>query len=77
MATPAISGPERITMIYVDGRITKNFTVAEIANDSADSFCKLVFTPELVSFAALLQTLRDLYGKPLNVDSWYRTAEFN
>ena len=64
-------------MIYVDGRITKNFTVAEIANNSANDLCKLVFTPELVSFAALLQTLRDQHGKPLKVNSWYRTAEFN
>lgn len=64
-------------MIYVNGNITKNFTVAEIANNSANTLCKLVFTPELISFAALLQTLRDQYGKPLNVNSWYRTAEFN
>ena len=64
-------------MIYVDGRITKNFTVAEIANNSANTRCKLVFTPEIISFAALLQTLRTEYGKPLEVNSWYRTAEFN
>ena len=65
-------------MAYItDGRIVKNFSLAEMTNKQAKDEIKLVLTPEVVEFAQMMQELRDWYGKPLNVSSWYRTETFN
>lgn len=65
-------------MPYItDGRITKNFTLAEMTNKQAAETVKLVLTPEAVEHAQMMQELRDCYGKPLEVSSWYRTKAFN
>ena len=65
-------------MPYItDGRITKNFTLAEMTNKQAADTVKLMLTPEAVEHAQMMQELRDCYGKPLNVSSWYRTKKFN
>ena len=61
----------------IDGRIVKNFSLIEMKNNQADDNMKLVITPELVEHAFMMQELRDWYGKPLNVSSWYRTKTFN
>jgi len=61
----------------IDGRIVKNFSLTEMMNNQADDDVKLVITPELVEHAFMIQELRDWYGKPLNVSSWYRTKSFN
>lgn len=60
-----------------DGRITKNFTIAEMANKQAGEMTKLVISPEIIEHAQMMQELRDCYGKSLNVSSWYRTKAFN
>jgi uncharacterized protein YcbK (DUF882 family) len=65
-------------MAYItDGRIVKNFSLAEMTNKLAKDEIKLVLTPEVVEFAQMMQELRDWYGKPLEVSSWYRTKRFN
>lgn len=64
-------------MITVNGSLVCNFTLDEMANKSAPNACKLVLTPENVQFAIMVQALRSEYGKPLIVNSWYRTADFN
>lgn len=65
-------------MAYItDGRIVKNFSLAEMTNKQAKDEIKLVLTPEVVEFADMMQSLRDWYGKPMNVSSWYRTKSFN
>lgn len=65
-------------MAYItDGRITKNFSLAEMTNKQSSDAVKLVLTPEAVEHAQMMQELRDCYGKALNVSSWYRTKEFN
>lgn len=65
-------------MAYVvDGRITKNFTLSEMANKLAADSVKLVLTPEVIEHAQMMQELRDCYGKSLEVSSWYRTKAFN
>ena len=64
-------------MIAVNGSLVRNFTLDEMANKSATNTCKLVLTPENVQFAIMVQALRSEYGKPLTVNSWYRTADFN
>jgi uncharacterized protein YcbK (DUF882 family) len=46
-------------------------------NNEATDDNKLVIAPELVEHANMMQELRNWYGKPLNVSSWYRTAKFN
>ena len=65
-------------MAYITGgRITKNFSLAEMANKEAADAIKLELSPEVVEHAKMMQELRDWYGKPLNVSSWYRTETFN
>ena len=59
------------------GWMVKNFSLAEMTNKQAKDEIKLVLTPEVVGFANMMQELRDWYGKPLNVSSWYRTPAFN
>ena len=61
----------------IDGRITNNFSLWEMMNKEADESTKLVLTPENKEFAQMMQELRDWYGKPLEVSSWYRTSAFN
>lgn len=61
----------------IEGRLTKNFSLKEIMNNLAKDEVKLVITPELVEHAQMMQELRDWYGKPLNVSSWYRAKNFN
>lgn len=60
-----------------DGRIVKNFSLTEMANTKAAENIKLVLSPACVEHANMMQELRDWYGKPLNVSSWYRTKSFN
>lgn len=65
-------------MAYItDGRLVKNFSLAEMTNKQAKDEIKLVLTPEVVEHARMMQELRDWWGGPLNVSSWYRTPTFN
>jgi uncharacterized protein YcbK (DUF882 family) len=59
------------------GWIVKNFSLAEMTNKQAKDEIKLVLTPEVTEFAQMMQELRDWYGKPMEVSSWYRTKNFN
>ena len=59
------------------GWMVKNFSLAEMTNKQSKDEIKLVLTPEVTEFAQMMQELRDWYGKPLNVSSWYRTETFN
>lgn len=61
----------------IDGRITKNFTLAEMCNKQAKDDIKLVLTPEVVEHSQMIQEFRDWYGKSMTVNSWYRTKSFN
>ena len=64
--------------IYFTGNnITKNFTRAEYmrANRATDS--KIRFYPETFIFATAIQMFRDRIGKPMLVNCWFRTPEFN
>ena len=61
----------------IDGRIVKNFSLTEMMNNEAKDDIKLVLTPEVVEFAQMMQKLRNWYGKPMEVSSWYRTPTFN
>ena len=61
----------------IDGRIVKNFSLEEMSNNSASDEIKLVLTPEVTRQAMMMQELREWCGKPLTVNSWYRTLGFN
>ena len=61
----------------VDGRLWKNFSIDEICNKSASEDVKFIFTPEAKEHGDMMQELRDYYGKPMIVSSWYRTPSFN
>ena len=46
-------------MAYItDGRIVKNFSLAEMTNKQAKDEIKLVLTPEVVEHAQMMQELR-------------------
>lgn len=65
-------------MAYItDGRIVKNFSLAEMTNKQAKDNIKLVLTPEVVEHAQMMQELRDYWGRPMTVSSWYRTKVYN
>ncbi len=67
-----------INMPYItDGRIVKNFSLAEMTNKQAKDDIKLVLTPQVVEFTQMVQELRTWYNKPMNINSWYRTKAFN
>jgi len=68
---------DKIMAYITSGFMVKNFSLAEMTNKQAKDEIKLGLTPEVVEFAQMMQELRDWYGKPLNVSSWYRTANFN
>jgi uncharacterized protein YcbK (DUF882 family) len=61
----------------IEGRIVPNFSLKEMSNNEADEDIKLILTPEVVEHAQMMQELRNWYGKPLNVSSWYRTKKYN
>lgn len=61
----------------ITGKLTKNFTLNEMKNNNAIEKVKLIITPEVVTFAQMIQELRDYYGKPIKVNSWYRTPAYN
>lgn len=60
-----------------DGRIVRNFSIDEMSNSMTSDQVKLVITPEVIEFAQMMQHLRNYWGKPMKVNSWYRTKEFN
>lgn len=64
-------------MSKVTGQLPKNFSVLEASNTLSGEDVELVLTPEVIEHAQMMQELRDWYGKPLNVNSWYRTQAFN
>lgn len=61
---------------YTDGRLVEHFSIREMANTKA-SGTQLVLTPQVVEFAEMLEEFRRWWAKPMTVNSWYRTKEFN
>ena len=65
-------------IINLKGRMVPNFSFVEMANTENPSGPELEMeTPEAAEHTYMMQELRDWYGKPMNVSSWYRTPEFN
>lgn len=61
----------------IDGRIVKNFSLAEMCNKEANEGIQLMLTPEIVEFAQEMQELRTWFNKPMTVNSWFRTVKYN
>ena len=63
----------------IDGekQIRKNFKLKEMCNTRATENVKLIVNERTFLFLDLMQELRDKYGRPINVGSWYRTASYN
>lgn len=64
--------------------LTKNFTLAELTFSQMATDCKLDNTPDALTTENLkllcehiLQPVREHYGKPVKVNSGYRSAEVN
>lgn len=64
---------------FIDGetQIRKNFKLKELCNTKTDNAVKLVVNERLFLFLDMMQELRDRYGKPINVGSWYREEKYN
>ena len=63
--------------VNVDGKLVENFTINEMANNKAVEQIKLVLTPAVTLHCLMMQELRKWYGKPMKVNSWYRTKKYN
>lgn len=63
--------------VLCDGRLVKNFSLEEMANNLSKQPIKLIITPWLVRQAIMMQELRDWWARPMEVSSWYRDEEFN
>lgn len=59
----------------VTGKIVANFTLSEMA--CKDLYKTLILTPDMVTFAQMVQELRERVNKPFKVNSWYRTIAHN
>jgi hypothetical protein len=57
----------------VTGKIVNNFTLEEMACRDGT----LHLTPDAVRHAQMVQELREWYNKPMTVNSWYRSLEYN
>lgn len=57
-----------------DGQITKNFNIKEMACNANQ---EVLLNRDTIKHADAMQELRDWYGKPLYVNSWYRTLAYN
>lgn len=62
-------------MKLTDSNITTNFTYREIACNDTDN--SLILNYEIINHANKLQTFRDWYCRPMSVNSWYRTPDWN
>lgn len=71
------SGAERIITEASNTKITAHFTIGELANNSAPEAVKFILNKKVLIHADMLEQLRMRYGKPLVVNSWYRTASYN
>jgi uncharacterized protein YcbK (DUF882 family) len=60
-------------MKFLDDHITKNFRLAEIQCGTGE----ILLNEKVVAHAQRLQRFRDWYKRPIIVNSWYRTAEYN
>ena len=60
-----------------DGRLVKNFSLQEMANNESDTAVKLIITPATAQHAMMMQELRDWWGKSMTVNSWYREPVYN
>lgn len=58
-------------------KVSDNFTIGEMANNKSIELPKLVVDKRVLVFIDMMQELRKQYGKPINVNSWYRTKSFN
>lgn len=61
-------------MATVKGELTKHFTVDEYCVHQ-DSPCKI--TADAIDHAEMLEEFRVWLGKPMTVNSWYRSPEYN
>lgn len=61
-------------MIVFKGRLTKHFTAEEYTVNQTEN-CDI--TVEALKHAEILEEFRTWLGKPMKVNAWYRTKEYN
>ena len=61
----------------IEGRIAKYFSLKEMANNLTSDPIKLDLSKGLDQQGHMMDELREWYGKPMEVNSWYREKEFN
>lgn len=64
--------------IYLIGKnLTKNFTRDEYSRANRKTDGRIKIYPETFIFMTALQLYRDMIGKPMYVNCWFRTKAFN
>lgn len=61
-------------MITFKGKLTKHFTADEYTVHQTDD-CRI--TREAIEHADILEEFRTWLGKPMKINAWYRTKEYN
>ena len=61
-------------MILFKGKLTKHFTTEEYTVNQTEN-CNI--TVEALKHAEILEEFRIWLGKPMKVNAWYRTPEYN
>ena len=61
-------------MILFKGKLTKHFTTDEYTVNQTEN-CNI--TIEALKHAEILEEFRTWLGKPMKVNAWYRTSEYN
>lgn len=72
-----VFGEEIVRFLDGERQVRKNFKLKELCNTKTTDAVKLVANERMFLFLDMMQELRNRYGKPINVGSWYRSAEFN
>lgn len=71
------SGDSFITDINANLCMGQHFTINELANWSNKDDVKFIISPESIVFIQRMEEFRRWYGKPIIVNSNYRSASFN
>lgn len=66
-----------VQTILCEGSPFEWFSLAEIANNEAKNIVKIKWSPKLTRQGLMMDDLRSWYGRPLNVNSWFRWPEYN
>lgn len=65
------------TIKFNSNRLTENFSLDEFCQGHASGCLQISFDERFLQFVYCLQEFRTWYGRPININSGYRTPWFN